>query len=764
MKRTIAFLMAIVMLVAIAGCTTSPQESPAKTENTAVEPSSVTDTPLPDAYDTFTAVDAEELLAALKLGLAPEDLSDPAGLGDGTVSVRQMKTLCGNVIEALGGDAPGEWANLPDDQELTRAEAAIMLYEATEALQGFPLPSLAGYGNLTYGSSTLVDDKSSDCGIFEPRKVRYGMNELELKNAAVLHACLQSRYYWGFSLIDPDTTGVFRCNEPMRRDFAVIAAFRLYQALCQPVQYQDLDTAAQDCTLTSEQLVHADSRLPHVVDARLPEGGYRGMTAHRRWSVGWTMGDCANSYLFNEGEMQWLADNGVNFYRVMLGLSTLGFPDCPVGLVSDKIMANLDQLVAWGIQYDICINLCIAAEPGHTAKENIFCDTNFYYDDPAQMELMREYTLMLAKRYNDVPADNLIFALDEESSPADYSVYNDYIIALADDIWAINPDRALTISVFSDSWHQEMVEPALSHGLNIACNLYVPDMLTHFEQKTYTQQFCRDGYRVPSYPAIYLPSILEPGNETLTIDGEIGGKTLGFYVRAFQPGSRLTVTADGKTLVDETLKAGSVHESEINYYYDPSDEAWDCCFTDYIAEIPEGTQSVSIRCDGTLQFSRLHIGEEELIPTTFSTWVYHETDWRMPTLSVQPDGSVITPDGHMADRAYVEEWVLRPLKETAEKCNTGLIISEFGIFPTDFTDLGVQLAYNEEMLSMFEDNGLSWCFNNYLNPGMGLLASSLLTENMDFLYDEYTRRPCIQMPYMVECGELVDQFRAHCGK
>ena len=758
-EKLIAILMAFAMLPGLTGCTAGPRETAAATEIPAGM-----DTPSSGAGGTFTAVNAEELAAALELGLTPEDLSNPEGLGDGAVSVRQMRALCGNVVQALGGNAPEEWNGLPDEAELTRGEAAIMLYEATEALQGFPLPEQAGYGNLTYGSTALVDDKSADCGIFEERSVWYGMNQLNLKTAAVLHACLHSRYYWGFSLIEPDTAGVFRCNAPMGRDDAVIAAYRLYQALRQPVQYLDLDTAAQECTLTPEQLTNPNSQLPHVVDARLPESGYRGMTAHRRWSVGWAMGDCANSYLFNEEEMQWLSDNGVNFYRVMLGLSALGFPDCPEGQVSDKIMANLDALIAWGIQYDICINLCVAGVPGHTAREGIFCDTNFYFDDPAQMDLMRTYALMLAKRYKDVPADNLIFALDEESYPADYSVYNDYIIGLADDIWAINPDRALTISVFSDAWHQEMVEPALSHGLNIACNLYAPDMLTHFEQGTYTEQFCRDGYRVPGYPAIYLPSILEPGNETLVIDGALGGKTLGFYVRAFQPGSRLTITAGGNTLLDEMLEVGNVNESEINYYDDPADEAWDCCFTDYVVEIPEGTQSVSVRCDGTLQFSRLHIGEEELIPTTFSTYVYHETDWPMPTLRIQPDGSVITPDGHLADRAYVEEWILRPLKETAEKCDTGLIISEFGIFPMDFTDLRVQLAYNEEMLGMFEDNGMSWCFNNYLNPGVGLLANSLLSEGLDFVYDTYTRRPCAQMPYMVECGELVDQFRAHCGK
>ena len=756
-KKSIAFLMTLAMLAGLTACAAGPQEAPAPS-------SAATDTPPSEAYGAFTPVDDEELSAALALGLIPDDLSAPDGPGDEAVTAGQMRALCGNVLKALGGEAPAEWDGLPDEHALTRSEAAILLYEATEALQGFPLPAQAGYGNLTYGSKALVDDKSANCGIFEARSVWYGKNQLDLKTAAVLHACLHSRYYWGFSLIEPDTAGVFRCNEPMQRDYAVTAAYRLYQALRAPVQYLDLDTAAQGCTLTPEQLTNADSRLPHVVGARLPEGGYRGMTAHRRWSVGWTMGDAANSYLFNEGEMQWLSNNGFNLYRVMLGLSALGLPDCPAGQVSDKIMANLDQLIAWGIRYDICIDLCIAAVPGHTATENIFCDTDLYFDDPAEMALMREYTLMLAERYKDVPADNLIFALDEESSPADYAVYNDYIIGLADDIWAISPDRALTISLFTDSWHQEMAEPALSHGLNIACNLYVPDMLTHFTQRTYTEQFCRDGYRVPGYPAIYLPSMLEPGNDTLTVDGEIGGKTLGFYVRAFQPGSRLTVAADGKTLLNETLKAGDVDESEIYYYYDPADEAWDCCFTDYVVEIPAGAQSVSVRCDGTLQFSRLHIGEEELIPTTFSTWVYHETDWRMPTLSVQPDGAVVTADGHMADRAYVEEWVLRPLMATAEKCDTGLLISEFGIFPTDFTDLGVQLAYNEEMLSLFEDNGLSWCFNNYLNPGVGLLTNSLLTEEMDFVYDAYTRRPCAEMPYMVECGEMVDQFRAHCGK
>ena len=121
---------------------------------------------------------------------------------------------------------------------------------------------------------------------------------------------------------------------------------------------------------------------------------------------------------FQERDLKFLSENGFNFARVLIGFTTLGYPDHPENgsLVNLAELEDLDRLIAWGMRYDVHLSLCMLSPPGYASQEDVEHQAikDADYPSPEQWELIRSYWTMLTKRYAGIPSRNLSFELCTE--------------------------------------------------------------------------------------------------------------------------------------------------------------------------------------------------------------------------------------------------------------------------------------------------------------------------------------------------------------
>lgn len=148
--------------------------------------------------------------------------------------------------------------------------------------------------------------------------------------------------------------------------------------------------------------------MPEVTQAQLPSD-WKGADLSSNKNEG-----CGAGYSdFRETDIKLLADNGFNFTRVFFGFSTLRFPDYPEDgrLVNENELRDLDQLIAWGMEYGVHIQIAMSFYLDEGGNEKM--DGSIAAND-AQWAMVQDYWTMLARRYAGIPSRYLSFDLSNE--------------------------------------------------------------------------------------------------------------------------------------------------------------------------------------------------------------------------------------------------------------------------------------------------------------------------------------------------------------
>ena len=753
MKRLFALLLAIALLVPFAACGTSSPSEPAGSNHTA---SSET------AENTEVS---EEITRAISYGLVPETLQGDYGK---TVTFSQYCEMLTNLIRLWDEDRVNEWEELialaaASDEEMRR-EDGILATAYAMVLMEKNAPGDFFYLDIDEVSKQLDsngDTPTWDYPLF-PTWEETGFewcNSNYLWGGVTTCAILISRVS-GKAIYPYDFEGKSaHLEDPLTREEAICAVLRLGEidsSVLEPDgNYIELsEVGTYDETILTEKLLHAASDLPEVTQAKLPtEWKGAGLSSSKNDGGG---AECTD---FRETDIKFLADNGFNFARIFLGFSTLRFPNYPedASLVNENELRDLDQLIAWGMEYGVHIQISMSFyldENGNDKKDDTIAAND------AEWALVQEYWTMLARRYAGIPSQYLTFDLCNEVQPAqgeDVSYPKEKLGELISSVRAADSERVLLYS-FQGNPNADWVDAAASLGVAIGCHPYYPQYITTTGWE-YAEQ---NPYASPSWPQPWFPmGKVQDGAAPLILQGDLSGAELSLHIDDGVEGTDIAVYADETLVKTITLSGGTPTEGDEPFLYQ----------TLYPITLPEGTSEVTIQVaeGGYAKIDTIRLsgsmGEVVMVPHDIAD--YPDRSDPLP-LIIQADGTYTNSEDRFVDGDEIYQTDVKPYQDIAAKYGVGFMVNEFGIFGTNVNwDNDVVAAYHDTVLQMLTEQNIGWCYCELYNPIPNHLTLMPVSGQTEFQWQNATKEAVTiscesgkEMEYWVN-RELMDVFEKY---
>ena len=183
---------------------------------------------------------------------------------------------------------------------------------------------------------------------------------------------------------------------------------------------------------------------------------------------------------FDEDDFRMISEFGFNFVRLPLSYKVWADESDPFKIIEEKI-APLDDAVEYGKKYGLHVNICLHRIPGYCINDD---DTEPFclWTDPEALECAKHHWRHIAKRYKDIPCEELSFNLfNEPKYDVDQATVTTVYAELIKAIREIDPDR-LIIADGTHNGNQPPTELMSEDFENIAysCRGYNPGSVTHF--------------------------------------------------------------------------------------------------------------------------------------------------------------------------------------------------------------------------------------------------------------------------------------------
>lgn len=470
--------------------------------------------------------------------------------------------------------------------------------------------------------------------------------------------------------------------------------------------YTDLETASQGfdpAIITQELIDNVDlpeasvSDIPHWTGFTLENKIFTYFDSDERWSA-LPYGPASVRYWY-EWQIALIAQEGFNCARCCYALSYLGSPDDPLA-ISENALAELDNLLAWGLKYNVHIMLTITGNPDkwHTDREEEDVNrSNVIQSDPYYHDLYEKYMVMLASRYREIPAK--AFSIELLAEPASVGweeraqPYFQALSPVIEQIHQIDPDRILIA--------QEMDLEQFGDLAAAGCALS-----THPHLMFYNEDRLRGEYGFTGnieYPTTFLPRYWFDYNGVLTFHKDSGfdGCTMKIHYEYYASG--ITVSADG---------------TEV--YADPPDDPNGAPENGPGVKeivIPDGTTEISIRplgpefaCVGIEMF---HGDECTVFPVGVTSMEDGPFDsgFALPAITLDEDYKVLDNDPYGAE--YTSEMFYENLvaygESIAEKYGVGFILTE--VCADNDYPLDKYLAFEELETGYLREHKIPWMWN-----------------------------------------------------
>lgn len=411
-------------------------------------------------------------------------------------------------------------------------------------------------------------------------------------------------------------------------------------------------------------------------------------------------------HYFTEQEFAYLKNNGFNCARILYSMSFLSNPN-DIESINEAELDQLDELISWGLKYNIHIMLSITGMPGkgNTSWEEENVQNNpLIFTDASMEEAFASYWNMLAKRYADIPAKVLSFELMAEPEVPDASLdrYYEVLTPIAKNIWTYNPKRIVIANDVSKELPEKMAEIGCCLSLHNA--IYAVD-----ESRLRDFGIENDA----TWPLQYFPQYYDEDSGSLTLkskDGFLKG-TLTIYYEG--SGTTAVVSVDGKTVArakayeaGDTLckKTIDIDSRTKKIVLKPSD--WGSWIAITISQ--EGKDDI------TIPTHSLYVGDIGIEP--------------LPAIEIHNDGSMENIDNpqKLLNADYFESTFLKKFMDCAKKNGVSFLMTEVG---TDTTDLTPEeyVAYHSEWLEALSRNKIPWmynCIHNILAPEQAMYLNA----------------------------------------
>jgi aryl-phospho-beta-D-glucosidase BglC (GH1 family) len=436
-----------------------------------------------------------------------------------------------------------------------------------------------------------------------------------------------------------------------------------------------------------------------------------------------------SNYGFSEEEFIIMNDLGFNFARIPLDYRTYTKAGDWNVFLDDEV-SKIDDVIAWGKEYGVHICLNLHRAPGYCVNPEALPagqDLDLW-TNPVAQEAFVNHWAYFARRYRDVPWQELSFNLVNEPGDMDENSYVTVMKKAIAKIQSINPDRVIFVDGLNYS-------RALIHSLqdekNIiqAIHVYDPMTLTHYKAEWVQGS---DSWPLPVWPmtdiSVYLYGPWK--NEffsSLVLEGSFREDTvITINVQQVSIQSSLQVKLDNDVIYLKDFICGPEMGDDWTQINLTQWGYQNISGKDYTVTLPaDGTKLTFTNTDGDwLTFNRITIGSGSsklvIIPGN--------TSWG----SVQ-DSYTLTPEGKITDSSGNPSLALGTLVNTFETARTDgipVMIQEFGVYnktPQEVTD-----AYLSDVVSLFSKYKLGYAMWNLIGT-MGIINS----ERADVVYEPY---------------------------
>lgn len=700
-----------------------------------------------------------EILRAISYGLVPKKLQQDY---DKSVTYAEFCSMLSNLVKSATPEKFSEWKKtaskaLVSDKVMRRDDAAVALLYASKAMGKL-------YTNVAAYPGVKKVENNKDSWNFNDNFPLWPSWQKDYRMRTTIPGgidgflndswgSVMSNAFWFVlmrlsqvnekPLLDYDKNYNMRFYNNITRREAITAVLRLGESeanLLEENQYLSIyDVDAYDKTIITDKLLNQPSELPDPVQSALPTNWKGAGISARK--------DGRHNYReFQESDIAFLSDSGFNFTRVFFGFSTLRYPNYSLGekMINKSELEDLDQLIAWGIQYGVHIQLSMCGLPNGTESFDV---------DDGEWEMIHAYWEALAKRYADIPSRYLSFDLVNEIFPHEDGNFDrvvSWMERINADIHTVSPQRVTLVS-HPGNPSMKWAEAMAKAGIAIGCHPYLPTYLIDGND----QYLYKTAEAYWPYP--YFPGVIDPG-ESLTISGDIGGNTLlmDFWVYepftvVFDNGQKKTVQVQGDYKDD--MSCGWRFKKPLSI------------------SIPAGAKSLSIQViQNPFCLSELGLKDK----AGKKRWIVpHDFMESNAVGSADLIWSSSNGWGSKKDCStdYIFTQKIQPLLDLAEKYNVGIMCNEFGIFACNMDGWKVStvVSYTEDMLEMFDQHGIPWCLCETEGVPYRFLTMPVMTDNTyewagaTLTPHTYTF-PDGHSRQLYVCKELLNVFRRHLPK
>jgi len=427
---------------------------------------------------------------------------------------------------------------------------------------------------------------------------------------------------------------------------------------------------------------------------------------------------------YSEQDFQLISELGFNFVRLPMDYR-FWIKDDNWESINEDALKPIDQAIEFGKKYNVHVMINFHRAPGYTvAKPPEKLDL---FKDPEALRVCVMHWGMIAKRYKDVPVEDLSFNLFNEpvATPEEYERV---VAAVVKEIRLYNPRRLIVADGLE--WGSKIVPELDKYNIGQATRGYSPHSISH-----YRASWAGNPTAMPSWPPsgavspLYGPSKQEH-SKPLVIEGVPACQMI---IKPGRVSGNLTfeVKANDKVIGTFPLepKKGAGW-SNADYK-----EEWKMyqadCDTTLNVELPAGKSSVSISIIkgdwAALDQITLKDRNGRLAVLSFESAWYKASP--VITFNGFESHSPFHANGMNDGVGYLREHVMGPWVQAAKEGHF-VMTGEFGAY--QYTPHGVVLAWMEDYLTIWKEADIGWALWNF-RGSFGIIDSN----RQDVEYEDF---------------------------
>ena len=467
----------------------------------------------------------------------------------------------------------------------------------------------------------------------------------------------------------------------------------------------------------------AAAPLPDAVPSKLPR--WRGFNLLEKFQY------AGKRQAFREDDFKWISQFGFNFVRL-----PMDYRGYIVGgdwnRFDEESLAQIDQAVNWGRQYDIHVCLNLHRAPGYTVAKPP--EAKNLWQDPDARQAAARHWAMFARRYKGISNNNLSFNLFNEPAGVAADAYVAVVKEVLAAIRAEDPQRLVLCDGLQ--WGTVPVPELIPLEVGMMTRGYTPFPLTHFKANWAGDH---PDWPTPGWPGMDGTggTLISPAKGKLSHPLHVTGPfATGAVVRmvATTLSSRATLTANdesGAELWRTELSAGPEQGPWRKNILDTRWNSWRAeGDVELHFKLPHPVKEITLQVvDGDwLTLGLLGIAAADGVPEAVAR-LTPSWDQVPEVLGYDISDPAVPLLGVRHGREWLNNQTVQPWQAYLT-AGGGLMVGEWGAY--QYTPHEVVLRWAEDNLRNWQHAGLGWALWNF-RGSFGILDSN----RKDVRYEDF---------------------------